>query len=134
MIFAAPTSRFVARDVLLELKLVEKVPRTSWIVERSSVVISGCCSAVTASTRISPEPACITASDKAACVASRSTVLPVWDGVITNSPFSLVMEAFAACVIIPPHFSFTNADTFSASAATSMGSSTGATSRSFVFI
>ena len=135
-ILAAPTWRLVEREAPLVLKLVEKVPSTSLIEDSSSVVISGCFSVTTAAAETVPETpsAWLTASPMAAPVASGSTVVPTTDGVSTNSPFSLVMEASEASRTASLHSASTNAEIFSGSAENSSSRSTGSASRSFFFI
>ena len=92
--FAAPTSRFLALAELLLLKSVVKVPSTSWMVESISVVISGSASVTAASTVTGSPGFSARASFTAWAVASLSRVSPFSDGVMTNSPSSLVMVAF----------------------------------------
>ena len=106
------------------------MPSTSLMVESISVVISGSASVMTASTSTGSSTPPATASLMAWTVAAVSTVTPFSEGVMTNSPFSLVMEAFFAPPSIPLHCSVTKAVTAASSTAVSTGISRPSCSRS----
>ena len=113
LIFPEPTARFVDREAPLVAKLVEKVPRTSLIVARSSSVTFGLSTVTDASTRIAPVSSLFSASLRAAFVASISTVTPSFEGVISNFPFFLVIVASTASATAESQFADTKEEILS---------------------
>ena len=134
LILAAPTARLVERAAPLLLKSVVYVPSTSCMVARASLVMAGCSSVTWAVTSMGFSRPASSASLRAASVPATSTTRPGTESVMTNCPFSLVIDAFRGSAVIPWHCVSTKALTLAESTSVSSSISTGAAARSFSII